>query len=295
MHKITTSKIAIGVWKWGDWGWKLSTQAIHELVNGCIDLGVTTFDHADIYGHYTDEGNFGRALALTPSLRQQMQLITKCGIKLVTPNRPENRLKSYDTSRAYILSSVDRSLRALQTDYLDMLLIHRPSPLMNPDEIAEAVTSLQQSGKIRTFGVSNFTPAQVCMLNSRIPVEINQIQCSLAHRSPFLDGTLDQCLEKKMLPMAWSPLGSGKLLDGEAPNEEIARIQEKSKELCQRLGCSLDQLLLAWLLHHPSGIVPILGTARIERVQSAVKALDVRMTDEEWFELWSAAEGVEVP
>ena len=288
------SRIIAGVWKWGAWGWQLNTQQQLRLIEKSIEYGVTTFDHADIYGDYTNEADFGKALRLKPSLRQQMQLITKCGICMQSPNRPSHRIKSYDTSAAHILQSVDNSLINLHTDYLDVLLIHRPSPLMNPDVIADCINQLQTNGKILHFGVSNFTSSQFAMLHSRIPLITNQIQASVIHLDPFTDGTLDQCIQHCIRPMAWSPLGSGVVFSSQ-PNEQVSRIRKVTKVLQQKYNASLDQILLAWLLRHPASIIPVLGTARAERIKAAAEATSIELSKMEWFELWQASTGQEVP
>lgn len=290
----TFSRIVFGVMKWGVWGHQLNAQQILALVEASIECGVTTFDHADIYGHYTTEADFGGALKLDPALRQQMQLVTKCGIKMVTPNRPDNKLKSYDTTTRYIIESAEQSLKNLHTDYLDLLLIHRPSPLMHPDEIAEAFTRLKQEGKVLHFGVSNFTPSQFDLVNSRIPLITNQIEASLFHLDPFLDGTLDQSLKHGLKPMAWSPLGGGKVFtDLEDP--QVVRVREVAAALGMKYNdAGIDQILLAWLMQHPAGIIPVVGTGRIDRLKGAVEATEIKLTQEEWFALWEASMGEEV-
>ena len=290
------SRLVWGVMTWGVWGRNYSPQEMLSLISYGVEQDITTYDHADIYGHYTTENTFGQALSLQPALRQKIQLISKCGIKLVTPNRAHHKIKSYDTSIEHIKWSVEQSLRNLRTDYLDLLLIHRPSPLMNPDHIAYAFSQLKKEGKVLHFGVSNFTPSQFSMLNSRFPLVTNQIEAHLLHRSPFLDGTLDQLIEKKMRPMAWSPLSSQKLFVDE-PSEQVQSIRDAATEIMEKRNSvySLDQIYLAWILMHPSGILPVLGTTRKERMDAAIHALKIELTQEEWFALWSAAEGQEVP
>ena len=291
----TFSRIVSGVMTWGVWGKNYDTQSILGLIEGAVDLGITTFDHADIYGHFTTEEAFGKALALQPGLRKRIQLVTKCGIKLVTPNRPDYKIKSYDTSKGHIISSVERSLQNLHTDYIDLLLIHRPSPLMNPDEIQSAIKHLIQEGKIRAFGVSNFTPSQMAMMESRLPIMTNQVEASILQLNPFLDGTLDYCLQNGFRPMAWSPLGGSQIFATQA-SERVERIKKVAQELGEKHGNkTLDQILLAWLLKHPSKILPVLGTGRLERLKAATEALEIELSREEWFELWSASTGVEVP
>jgi predicted oxidoreductase len=291
---MTISNIVAGVMKWGVWGENLSNTALEKLIEGAIDLGVTTFDHADIYGHYTEEAHFGNVLKTKPSLRQKMQLVSKCDICLTTPNRPAYTIKHYDTSREHILQSVENSLTALGTDYLDALLIHRPDPLLNADEVAEAFTTLKQEGKVLHFGVSNFPPSQLSLLNSRFPLEINQIEASVLHLVPFLDGTLDQCQEHRIVPMAWSPLGGGQLL---MPSDEprIVRVQQCLDDLASIYNATRDQILLAWLLKHPSGIVPVLGTSKLNRIAAAVAAQDIALSRQDWFKLWTASTGTDVP
>lgn len=291
----TLSRIVAGCMKWGIWGANLSTQNLLKLTEQCIEMGVTTFDHADIYGHNTTEGAFGKALQLQPSLRQKMQIITKCGIKLVSKHRPNHKIKSYDTSKKHILWSVDNSLEELQTDYIDLLLIHRPSPLMNPHEIAETFTQLKKSGKVLHFGVSNFNTAQFENLNSLFPLATNQIEASVLHLNSFLDGTVEQCLKHRIAPMAWSPLGGGKVFTDFQAGQS-ARVREVANDLALKYEAKgLDQILLAFLLKHPSNILPVLGTSKAHRIQRAVDALQIDLTREEWFELWEASMGEEVP
>ena len=289
------SKIVFGVMKWGLWGHQLDSQKMLRLIEESIDYGVTTFDHADIYGNYTTEAEFGAALALNPGLREKMQLVTKCGIKMKVPQRPAHRFKSYDTSTQHIRASVDQSLRNLKTDYIDLLLIHRPSPLMDVDLIASEFEYLRSEGKVLHFGVSNFTPSQFKMLNSRIPLVTNQVEASLLHLDPFFDGTFDQAQELKLKPMAWSPLGGGGIFST-APDEQSIRIIKTAnsiiEERAQNIG--VDQLLLAWLMRHPAGIMPVVGTARIERLKAAADAVNIMLSQEEWFELLEAARGEEV-
>ncbi len=290
----TLSRIIFGTMKWGEWGWKLRTRAITQLIEESIEAGVTTFDHADIYGHYTTESDFGKALKVRPDLRKKMEIITKCGINLVTPNRPQHKIKSYSTSKEHIIKSAENSLKALNTDYIDMLLIHRPSPLMHPDEIAEAFTQLRAQGKVKYFGVSNFSVSQFEMLQSRITLMTNQVEGSILHLPPFFDGTFDQCIKKRISPMVWSPLGGGNLftVSGEIRTERIKKAANVIRERVGDIG--LDQIYLAWLLKHPAKILPVLGTARIDRVKDAISALKIEMTDEEWFTLLEASTGKEV-
>lgn len=289
------SPLIWGVMKWGEWGYRLDTQSILHLIEAGVELGVSTFDHADIYGDYSTEAEFGTALKLQPALRQKIQLISKCGICMRSPRRPAHWVKSYNTSKAHIVQSAERSLQNLHTDYLDLLLIHRPSPLLDPAEVAEAFQHLQQSGKVRHFGVSNFTPSQFSMLNAYFPLLTNQVEASLVHLNPFVDGTFDQAQQLRLRPMAWGPLGSGKLFGSELDAQAL-RIQKTAQVILEKQTQSfgLDQLLLAWLLKHPTGILPVLGTAKVERVKAALEAQSIALDEQDWFALWEAASGEEV-
>ncbi len=279
---------------WGEWGVDLSVDQVCRLIEDCLDIGVSTFDHADIYGHYTTESLFGNAIQKKTSLRGKMKLITKCGIKLVTPNRPSNKIISYDTSKEYIISSVEKSLQNLKTEYIDLLLIHRPSPLMNPQEIAEAFTELKDSGKVLSFGVSNFTITQFEVLNSFIDLITNQVEVSPLCLNPFVDGVLGQCILKKIKPMAYSVMAGGKLFSNDLDDREV-RVKKVLTGLSEKYKARPDQILISWIIKHPSGIIPIVGSTKIDRIRLAVDALKITITDEEWFMIWEASEGKPVP
>jgi predicted oxidoreductase len=288
----------LGFWRLAGWG--LSDAELLDLIRASLDLGITTFDHADIYGDHTCQELFGRALALEPALRERMQIVTKCGIMLASPNRPQHTHKHYDTSRATIVGSAEESLRLLGTDYINLLLIHRPDLLMDPDEVAEAFTALRQSGKVLHFGVSNFTPSQFDLLASAFPTCLdfplvtNQIEVSVLSLDLLHDGTVDQCLQRAIAPMVWSPLAGGRIFSEDS--ERAVRVRQALQALGQELGgASLDQVALAWLLTHPARFVPILGSSKIERIQSAVGAESLRLSREQWFTIWSASTGTPVP
>ena len=288
-----TIPIIAGTMKWGSWGAKFTTQDYYSMINQCLENGITTFDHADIYGNYTVEQEFGAALQLEPGLRNRIQLISKCGIRILSQYSTEPTVKHYDTSRQHIISSVERSLENLHTDHLDLLLIHRPDPLMNPGEIAEAFSHLQQEGKVLQFGVSNFTPSQMELLNGSFKILANQLEISIVNLPPFTDGTLDYCLTNKILPMAWSPLGGGNIFISE--DERDKRIVAMAEILAEKYSATPPQILLAWLLKHPSNIIPVLGTAKSSRIREAAEATKIVLTREEWFMLWRASTGEEVP
>jgi predicted oxidoreductase len=291
---LELSPVIAGCMKWGQWGVKYSTAQYLQLIEDCIVNKITSFDHADIYGDYTVEEEFGEALKLKPHLRQQIQLITKCGIRRFTPNRPEHKIHSYDTSRLHIITSVERSLKNLGTDYLDLLFIHRPDALMKPQEIAEAFSQLKEEGKVLHFGVSNFTPSQMDMMMTAFKVEFNQLEVSVLHLDPFHDGSLDKCIQHNIRPMAWGPLGSGKLYSDDTDERNI-RVLAVANMLSEKYNCSADQILLAFLFKHPSKIIPVIGSTKIERLTSAYDATKINIEREEWFMLWRASKGHEIP
>ena len=278
----------------GKWGVGMSTQEYFAHIKNCVDLGITTFDHADIYGHYTTESEFGDALKHDKSLRSKIQLISKCGICLVTPNRPLHRIKHYDTTKTHILSSVEQTLENLGTDYLDLLLIHRPDPLMDPSEIAEAFSILKSSGKVLHFGVSNFTVSQLTLLHSYFPIEFHQYEASILHTKSFYDGVGDACMTMGIKSQAWSPLAAGRLHNN-SEDERTRRVLAMSSILAEKYGVSFDQILISWLQKHPAKIVPVVGTTKIERLKSAKEAIQINLTREEWHMLLRASNGFDVP
>jgi predicted oxidoreductase len=275
---------------WGKWGRDFSTAEIERLIHHCLNSGVHTFDHADIYGGYTTEGDFGKAFAQSGISREDIRLISKCGIQYACEARP-NQIKHYQYDSDYILWSVEESLRNLRTEYLDLLLLHRPSPLMEPEAVARALDSLKDSGKVKQFGVSNFTPSQIRLIESAVPVEAHQFECSLTARDALFDGTLDDCIISDRLAMAWSPLGS---YFG-AESEQKKRVADCLKSVRSKYEATDDQLLLAWLLKHPAGIHPVVGTTREARLTDAVDAMKIEMDREDWFALLVAAQGHKVP
>lgn len=286
-----TSPIA-GVMRWGVWGANFTTAAYRQMIESCLQYGIHSFDHADIYGDYTTEAEFGEALKENPSIRQHLKLITKCGIQMVTANRPQHSIKSYNTSAAHIIQSAEQSLRNFGTDYLDVLLIHRPDPLMDPSEVAEAIEQLKQQGKILAFGVSNFLPHQTELLSKYTLIEYNQIEVSLIQLKAFTDGTLENCLKNKITPMAWAPLGGGLFTDDSHPR--FRAITATANELAEKYNTGLNEILLAWLHTHPSGIQSIIGTTKIERLLQAKVATSIRLEREDWFTLLATSMGEDV-
>lgn len=292
-YPVTFSPIIVGAMRLGKWGAQMTTDELEVFVKGCIELGVTTFDHADIYGDYTTEADFGKVLAKNPEWRSQMQIITKCGICHVCENRPEYSVKAYDSSPEHIETSVNNSLEALSTKYIDCLLIHRPDMLTDPQGVEKIVQQLLEEGKIRSFGVSNFSSKQFKHLHDNVPLHTNQIEASLLQLDAFSNGTLEQLMDYHLRPMAWSPLGGGSVFSEEV-DAKTQRIKNTATPLLEKYNCSMDQLLLAWLLRHPSQIIPVLGTTKLERVASAVQALDIEISRNDWYALYQASTGTTI-
>ncbi|RZJ60239.1 MAG: aldo/keto reductase [Flavobacterium sp.] len=283
------SPIIAGTMNWGVWGAGYSAPQMAALINDCVNFGITSFDHADIYGGYTTEADFGMAFAESGLSREAVQLITKCGIQH-TEGR-DNKVKHYDYSKQYIIWSAENSLRNLKTDYLDLLLLHRPSPLMQPDEIAEAIDKLKSEGKIKGFGVSNFTSSQTELIRSKIEVDVNQIEFSATHLAPMLDGSLNYMQVHGITPMAWSPVGSVfKVVD-----EQSARLETLLSTLEEKYSAPADVLLLAWILQHPAGILAVSGSTSAKRLESQIKATEITFELEDWFAVWTESMGHKVP
>ena len=286
---MSKSEIIIGCMSWGDWGKQFSTKEQSEMIQFCVENGNSTFDHADIYGHFTTEAAFGKGFKESGIHRKDIKLISKCGIQLVTESR-NNKLKHYNYSKEYIVWSAEQSLKNLKTDYLDTFLLHRPSPLMHPNEIAEAITELKESGKIINFGVSNFMPSQINLITEKSPVEVNQIEFSLTQHTAMHNGSLDQMLQKDIQPMCWSPLGTV----FKEQTEQTTRIKKVLTQLAEKYNVAEDVLLLAWILKHPANISPVIGTTNRDRLLNANKALSIELELQDWFLLLEASKGEEV-
>ena len=288
-NTLKYSRIIAGTMTWGKWGKKHSTKEMIELMNHCLENNITTFDHADIYGDYTTEEQFGKAFTESSIKRKNIQIISKCGIQFDAEERL-NKVKHYDYNKDYIIWSVERSLKMLRTEYLDMLLLHRPSPLMNPSEIAAAISKLKKEGKIKQFGVSNFTPSQIKLIEKETKVDANQVEYSLSSNEVMNDGTLDDCIINERLAMSWSPLGNYFREESQANK----RIKNVLSDLTKKYNATEDQLLLAWILKHPSKIHPVVGTATPKRLKLAMDAVNIEMELQDWFALLEANEGNEV-
>ncbi|SFK58922.1 Predicted oxidoreductase [Halobacillus dabanensis] len=281
------------MWRLADW--KQSKEETLDLIQHNLEQGITTFDHADIYGSYTCEELFGEALSLKPSLREQMEIVTKCGV-LPSKNKPEHKTHHYNTSEKHILTSVENSLKNLKTDYIDTLLIHRPDPFMDGEAVASAFTKLKNEGKVRHFGVSNFKDHQWNMLQSFLPFQLvtNQLELSAYNLENFEDGTLNLCQEKRVAPMAWSPLAGGKVFTSD--DDKAVRLQDTLSKVKEEIGAEgIDQVLYAWLLSHPAKIMPIVGTGKKKRIDSATTALSIKLNHDHWFEILQSSMGHDVP
>ena len=272
--------------------WNKSPQETLSFIKHHVEMGITTVDHAHVYGQPPAESLFGKALKLESSVRDSIEIVTKAGINVAEGDR----ITHYDSGKKAICSSVDTSLSRLGTDYIDVLLIHRPDYLMDADEIAEAFSTLKSQGKVKYLGVSNFTPTQFSLLQSRLdePLVTNQIEINPLNLTALDDGTLDDLQQRRVLPMAWSSLAGGQLFTGDS--ERIQRIRREIVKLQDELGTeNADQIVYAWVLQLPSQPVVLLGTGNTDRIDSALKSLDVRMNREQWYRLWVASKGHNVP
>lgn len=286
------SQLIAGFWRLKHWG--MTSQELLRYLERLLELGVTTMDHAMVY---RSEAPFGEALALRPALRQRLEIVTKCGI------RPAGfgplgaqRFNHYDSGAAAIIESVEASLRDLRTDYIDILLLHRPDYLMDVQEVAEAFQRLKTQGKVRHFGVSNFSAAQFQALqNAWSPgLVTNQIELSPLALQALESGVLEQCAAVGARPMLWSCLAGGRLL---APEDQRGRsVLAALQRVREELGASsLEQVAYAWTLALPCRPLPLLGTSRIERVADAVGSVDLRLSREQWYNIWEASNGAPVP
>ena len=288
---VQLSTIIAGVMNWGVWDKNLNIKEFTHLINLFIENRITTFDHADIYGGYTTEASFGKALSESKINREKIQLITKCGIQYISENRPDNRIKHYEYSKDYIIWSAENSLKNLQTDYLDVFLLHRPSPLMQADEIAEAVSKLKADGKIKSFGVSNFTPFQIELLRQKTEISFNQVQFSATHHEAMIDGSLDYMQIHNIKPMAWNPLGTV----FRENTDQTFRLRQLLAKLVEKYQTGSDIILLAWIMQHPAGVLPVVGTVNSGRIQQLMKAKSLVLDKQDWFTIWTESMGNKVP
>ena len=291
---IELSRIAYGLMGLGG-SWEVDDRVpereVRARLDACLEVGITTLDHADIYTAYRGEAVLGQAFRAEPALRDRFEIVTKAGI--VMPFGPqagayrESRLKHYDTSPAHLRAALERSLRDMHIDHVDLFLIHRPDPFMDHEATGRALDAMVSDGLAREVGVSNFRPWDVSLLQSAMtePLVANQIELSLSHTDPWTNGDLAFCQEHDLRPMAWSPLGGGALVDTAMPAGSALA------DMADAMGCGADQLALAWLLAHPAGIVPVVGTNRVERIARAAGAMEVELDRGDWFTLYEAARG----
>lgn len=290
-ESVALSRIIYGLWRLTDDADR-SVSHIQAKIDACLDQGITSFDQADIYGGYTSEAVFGKALKQAPELRGQMEIITKCNIVAPAGIYADRRLKHYDSSGAHIQQSVDRSLREMAIEQIDVLLLHRPDPLMDAAETGATLDALVHSGKVKALGVSNFRPFDLALLQANMKSRLvcNQIEINLQDNAAFTNGDLSYFQRDNIIPMAWSPLAGGKLFGNNNPS-----LTDRLREMSQAYGVQPSSLAIAWLLKHPSQILPIMGSNRIDRIKAFSEALLVQLDRQAWYELYEAANGHEVP
>ncbi len=287
---LNISRMVYGMWRIGD-GPDTSAKHVQAKMEACIEQGITSFDQADIYGDYGAEALLGNALRDKPSLRDDIEIITKCGIIAPIGRYSNKRVKYYDTSRDHIHASVDRSRKEMGIDQIDVLLIHRPDPFMDHVETGQALDEIVASGKVKAVGVSNFKPHDWDLLQSAMdtPLATNQIELSVMEVDAFSNGDLAHLQRNKIKPMAWSPLGGGALFSDAQP--PVASILKRLADLHET---DIASLAMAWLLAHPAGIVPVAGTNALDRIKRLGQAARIEIDRETWFEIYAAALGRDV-
>lgn len=287
---LNISRIVYGMWRLGD-DENTSPARIQAKVEACLQQGITTLDQADIYGGYEAEELLGACFKQAPDLRDQVELVTKCDIIAPVGRYADARVKYYDTSREHILASVEHSLRLMETDRIDLLLIHRPDPFMDHIETGAALDEVVASGKVKTVGVSNFRPYDFSLLQSAMEEDLvtNQVELSVLSHDAFTNGDLAFLQEHDIPPMAWSPLAGGALFDG-----SNTAVTDKLTEVGNRSSTDITSVAVAWLLAHPARIIPVMGTNKLDRIAAFSKALDVPMDRQTWFEIYTAVLGREV-
>lgn len=291
------SRMAYGVWRLSE-ATDASVNANLARIESCLAQGITTFDHADIYGDYSCEALFGQAIKAQPSLKDRIEIVTKTDIMLLSAQWPDTRVKHYDTSPAHVKASVDRSLSRIGVDVIDLLLIHRPDPLMDAHALGECLDALIDCGKLRGVGVSNFMPWDVDLLQScmKHKLQTQQLELSLLHTAPFINGQLAHAQQHRMPVMAWSPLGGGRLhSQANTPGTSAARLAPKLLELAQAAGTDTTAVAMAWLMHHPAQVLPVMGSNQAERIALFADASRVPMDRQTWYQLYELANGHEVP
>ena len=286
------SQLVQGYWRLA--AWNMSPQERLSFLKQHIELGITTVDNAAIYGD--SEVLFGEALKLDPAVREEIEIVSKFGINGIAPTTGEKRVSHYDSSKKSILTSAENSLQRLGVEQLDALLVHRPDFLMDADQVAEAFLQLKESGKVKHFGVSNFTASQFDLLQSRLdfPLMTNQVEINPINLGVLEDGTTDQLQQYRVRPMAWSCLAGGGIFANQT--EQARRLRGTLTELAQEMDAnSIEQVVFAWVLKHPANPVALIGSGKIERVKEAVAALRLKMNTEQWYRVWVASKGFAVP
>ena len=288
---LSVSRIIYGLWRHTN-DQDISSQKLQSKIEACLDQGISTFDQADIYGGYTSEALLGETLKQAPHLRDSMQLITKCDIVAPIGLYSDKKIKHYDTSAQHINCSVERSLSQMAIEQIDLLLLHRPDPLMDAEETGRALDALIDSGKVKAIGISNFRPWDIDLLQSCTKNKLltNQIEISLTQNNALTNGDLAYMQQHDILPMAWSPLGGGELFkNSQSP------LNQKLISLAKDFAVQPAAIAIAWLLRHPAQILPIMGSNHMQRIKQFSEALTVDLSREQWFELLQAATGHEVP
>ena len=288
-NKLEFSRLIYGMWRLTEDG-DTSAKHVEAKIQTCLDQGITTFDQADIYGDYTAETVMGAALKANRSLAKQIEIVTKCDILVDAGRHSGTRVKHYDTSRDHIHASVDASLKEMGVEHIDLLLIHRPDPFMDHHVTGAALDELVASGKVGSIGVSNFRPWDWDLLQSAMKNQLvtNQIEISLKEVAPFTNGDLAFHQQRGHRLMAWSPLGGGDLM---GKNSIVASVMSR---LATQNGVDRSAVAVAFLLAHPAGILPVLGTNTLSRISTISDALKVKLDRQDWFELYEAALGREV-
>ncbi len=287
---LNLSRIVYGMWRLGDDD-NTTPAHVQAKIEACLAQGITTMDQADIYGGYEAEEVLGNALKAAPALKDKIEIVTKCDIVAPAGRYSDAPCKYYDTSRAHILASVDHSLRLMDIDKIDLMLIHRPDPLMDHAETGAALDEVIASGKVRAVGVSNFKPWDWSLLQSAMDAKLctNQIEISLVAHEAFTNGDIAFHQQHGISPMAWSPLGGGSLL-----SQSSSQLREKMTEIAAETGTDAASVAVAWLLRHPAKIMPVMGTNTLSRIEKFSDALAVDMSRTRWYELYTLALGHEV-
>jgi len=273
------SEAIYGFWRWTDEGAPTTSQ-IEKTINLCLELGINTFDHADVYGNLTIEEHFGKIIQSKSFKREDIVLFSKCGVR----KSEDGYLEYYDTSREHIINSVNGSLKRLKTDYLDIFLLHRSDFLADPEETAGALAEVVKSGKVKHIGVANFSVFQHQLLASylRIPIVTNHIELNLMNTSAIEDGRIDFIKQSFSKPLAWAPLAGGKILNG--TDEKAVRLRAKLEDIGKKYNANIEQTAVAWLMK--LGTLPIIGSLSESRIRNAASASDIKLTREDWYEIY---------